>query len=122
MNVKELTGRLNEWANWRIRLEGSALGYPSSTTEARMGQGGKATPGPIVPNVVMNPRAAEIDRAVACMPTDLSLLIWLRHIEPGTESEKVRAWCEHYKCGRTNFYKTEKRAYGFLEGWLTRGA
>lgn len=122
MTPKEAASRVNEWANWRIRLESSALGYPSSTVESRINSGSKRPPGPIVPNVAMNPRAAAVDRAIANMPQELATLIWLRHVEAGKEADKIKAWCQVNTCSRSKWYAESDRAYGFIAGWLTARA
>lgn len=120
MNLREVVSRVNEWAHWRVKLETSALGYPSSTVESRLNQGGRRPPAAIVPDIVMNPRAAEIDRAINNLPDEFRSLIYLRHVQSGTEAQKVKIWCTAHDCGRTKYYRAQDQAYGFIAGWIKR--
>lgn len=118
MTLRDIVARVNEWAAWSVRLDSSGLGYPSSTAEARTNGGGKRPPGPIVPNLVMNRWAVEVDRAMRNMPADMREIVKARHLGQGSERDKMAAWCAKYNVGRTRYYETLDQAYWFIGGWL----
>lgn len=119
MTLRDIVARVNEWAAWSVRLESSGLGYPSSTAEARTNGGGKRPPGPIVPNLVMNRWAVEVDRAMRNMPDDMRALLRHKHLsERGTTLELAREYAAAHGISLSTYYRIEKDAYWFIGGYL----
>jgi hypothetical protein len=65
------------WSEWLDRhIESSAIGYPSSTAEARAGEGGGSGKAcSRCPDVMMPGHVAIVDRAVRIMPDELSVVL-----------------------------------------------
>ena len=59
---------------------GNPLSYPSKAVEARMQQGGRGAPGPLVPLYTLTPELASVDRAFREMPDKLRLAVLCRHL------------------------------------------
>lgn len=119
MTLRDIVARVNEWADWTLRLQSSGLGYPSCTAEARTTGGSKRAPGPIVPNVVMNPWAVEVDRAIREMPDEMAALIRHKHLsDTGTALELARDYAAKYGISLSTYYRVEKDAYWFIGGFL----
>jgi len=120
MNLRDIVARVNEWADWSVRLQSSGLGYPSCTAEARAHAGGRRPPGPRVPHIAMNPRAVEVDRAIRNMPAEMAALIKHKHVDgTGTALELAREYAASAEMSLSTYYRVEKDAYWFIGGCLS---
>ena len=120
MTLRDIVARVNEWAQWRVRLDSSGLGYPSQTAEARAQTGQASRAGPIVPNIPMNRWAVEVDRAMRQMPADMRLLLEHKHLSTGgTMLELARAYAMSRHISLATYYRIEKDAYWFIGGFLS---
>ncbi len=72
------------WANWNAMYLDNA-GYPHSTVEARLMEGGAGDPPPpgcrIPMGIMMPAHVQEIDRAVRVMPKDLHQVIMIHYVD-----------------------------------------
>ena len=75
------------WAEWMdSHIDGSVIGYPSSSPEARAGEGSGGGDGKSkCPEVMMPDGVADVDRAIRVMPGALSSVI----VKKYQRSEKV---------------------------------
>lgn len=120
MTLRDIVSRVNEWADWCIRLQSSGLGYPSCTAEARAHAGGRRPPGPCVPNIAMSPRAVEVDRAIRNMPPEMAALIRHKHLsDGGTMLERAKEYAAACEMSLSTYYRVEKDAYWFIGGCLS---
>lgn len=71
--MSQAASDLASWASWVLRfMPGSAIGYPSSSVEARMGQGkGSNKPGSTCALLMMPKDVQRVDRALRDIPDDL---------------------------------------------------
>ena len=76
--LSDTASMVNSWASWcLLNLPCNSISYPSSTAEARAGQGqGSNKPGSIQPNLMMPKPVQRVDRAIQGIPPDL-----YQHIE-----------------------------------------
>ncbi len=112
---------LHDWAEWVRRYEeGSAIGYPHNTVEARLAEYG-AIPssqpaGAVVPRAFMPHRIAEIERTVNTMHGEMRELIRIKYQTDNTEEEKVQRWCEIHACGKSVYYNALEVAKAWVAG------
>ena len=76
------------WAEWLDRhVETSVIGYPSSTAEARAGEGAGCGDGKSkCPEVMMPAHVAVVDRAIRVMPNALYVVLVKKYQKQGKVS------------------------------------
>lgn len=84
-DVKHIEAVLEDWAAWTAgHVEASAIGYPSSTVEGRAKDGlvrSGQPAGSIVPDVMMPPRIARIDRLLGHAPKKIRDIAQQHYVE-----------------------------------------
>lgn len=124
MDKRAIVHRVNEWADWVIRMsESSPLGYPSRSTEGRlMSEGGRvdnAPPGSLVPLIQMPARIAAVDRAIKAMPEAQADLLKAHHLLPGSSMGNMRMACKRVGISRAKYYASLDCAYYWIGGSIS---
>lgn len=122
MNKKDIVHRVNEWADWIVRVQSSQLGYPSQTVEAKMmvyaGRVDSRPAGSIVPDMDMPRHVVAIDRVIRHMPSQMKSILKEHHLGPGNTMDKVRVYCEFNDIKQSAYRKILDDAYSFINGGL----
>ena len=118
---------VDEWLNWRIKLDSDCLGYPSSTVEARLMDGTAdiqgGIPGSRVPRGLKpyHHRVMAVDRAVRDMPVETRAAFDYRHGQKAgnlSADERMEEYRRVTGMGKNGFYNLGDEAMLFIAGYL----
>jgi len=108
MIIMRIDRQLAEWWQWYEKLITIQSGLPSDYSFDRIRSYQPATT--IVPLVDIPHRLVMIDRAMRDIDPRLWAILWIRHGEPGTESQK----CEEYGFSKSWY----RKMIGLSHKWI----
>ena len=125
--IGQVTIFVDEWLEWRIKLDTDCLGYPSSTAEARLMDGTAGIqsrkPTSRVPRGLKGyeSRVMVVDRAVRDMPVETRAAFDYRHGQKAgnlSADERMEEYRRVTGMGKNGFYNLGDEAMLFIAGRL----